>query len=54
LRAQNVLCAEIGEVVPAQEGISVSSQADGTRPLVHPKTDPFWIKFEELLKAGEK
>lgn len=54
LRANDILCAEIGEVVTEAEGITVESRAQGRRPLVHPKADPFWVKFEEMRAAGEK
>ena len=53
-RAQGILAAEIGEVRPAAEGL-VRILPDGERqPLVHPRVDPFWGKFEELLKAGAR
>lgn len=53
-RAKGVLCAEIGEVVPAAEGLTRRLPEGEVRELAHPKVDPFWGKFEELLQAGEK
>jgi hydrogenase maturation factor len=47
------LCAEVGEVVPAKQGLHVVTP-EGERALTHPQVDPYWGKFEELLRAGEK
>lgn len=53
-REAGILAAEVGEVRPASEGL-VRVLPDGRQePLVHPKVDPFWGKFEELLRAGKK
>ena len=39
----------VGEAVPEREGMHVY-EAGRKRKLVHPKVDPFWIRFEEYLK----
>jgi len=51
---RGIVCAEIGEVVPQTQGLSVIAPDGQARELVHPKVDPFWGKFEELLQAGAK
>jgi hydrogenase expression/formation protein HypE len=46
LEAEGIAASVVGEVVPRSKGLFIFS--DGRRrPLKHPKTDPFWIKFEE-------
>jgi len=52
LRARQILCADIGEVLHAAEGLNVVSPDGSRHELQHPKVDPFWGKFEELLRSG--
>lgn len=42
----------VGELVPKERGVRVLDEK-GERPLAHPRTDPFWIRFEEYLKRQE-
>ncbi len=52
-RERGIPAAEAGEIVPAAEGL-VRVLPNGSRQaLVHPKVDPYWGKFEELLRAGK-
>ena len=39
----------VGEAVPKSEGMHVYEEGR-KKILVHPKVDPFWIRFEEYLK----
>ena len=39
----------VGEAVPKNEGMHIYESGRKKR-LVHPKVDPFWIRFEEYLK----
>lgn len=48
LDSEGILASTVGELVPPEEGVSVIDE-DGTHPLEHPGTDPFWIRFEEYL-----
>lgn len=38
----------VGELRPVEHGVRVMDDR-GERPLEHPRTDPFWIRFEEYL-----
>lgn len=53
-RNQGITCAQIGEVVPEEQGLTVYSDQSQSFPLRHPKVDPFWGAFEALLHSGEK
>ncbi len=49
LEKKKIPASIAGEIVPAKEGMKI---VDGGKelPLVHPKVDPFWGRFEEYLK----
>jgi hydrogenase expression/formation protein HypE len=48
LAAEGIPASVCGEVRPASDGMRVVTR--GTRrPLLHPRADPFWGKFEEYL-----
>ena len=49
LRDKGIPASIAGEAVPLKNGIHVT-RAGKKQKLEHPKTDPFWGKFEELLK----
>ncbi|MDD3906017.1 MAG: AIR synthase family protein [Candidatus Omnitrophica bacterium] len=47
LKDEGILASIMGEAVPAKKGIHTIRR--GKKELLeHPKTDPFWIKFEEF------
>jgi hydrogenase expression/formation protein HypE len=54
LKAEGIPASIVGEVVPREEGTNLI-YPDHVEPLVHPKVDPFWIRFEEyLLKQSQR
>lgn len=52
LADEGIPASIVGEVVPEKEGLFIF-QKDKRYKLTHPKTDPFWMKFEEYLKKGK-
>lgn len=48
LESEGIPASAVGELTAAENGIRVVDAA-GEHELVHPKVDPFWIKFEEYL-----
>lgn len=49
LEDEGIPASIVGEAVPKDEGMHVY-EAGRKKTLVHPKVDPFWIRFEEYLK----
>lgn len=46
---ENIPASIIGEVLPEDKGIVIVEENKEYK-LEHPRTDPFWIRFEEYLK----
>lgn len=54
LEDAGIPCSIAGEAVPEKEGMHIYENGRKVR-LVHPKVDPFWIRFEEYSKKiGDK
>jgi hydrogenase maturation factor len=49
LKCANIPASVVGEAVPYKEGVYFL-KGNKKQKLTHPKTDPFWLKFEEFLK----
>jgi len=49
LKAEGISASIVGEAVPEEEGIHIFEKHLKYK-LEHPKTDPFWVVFEEYLK----
>lgn len=49
LERKNIPASIAGEIVPEKDGMKI---VDGSKelPLIHPRVDPFWMRFEEYLK----
>lgn len=52
LAAAGVPAARIGEIVPAEHGLTLVEEGR-ERPLVHPRVDPFWGALREALVRGD-
>ncbi len=50
-QSNGILAAIIGEVVPAVDGMYITGN-QGTRPLEHPVTDPYWALVERLAREA--
>ena len=49
LGKEGITASIIGEVLPESEGVVIEERGREYR-LEHPRTDPFWARFEEYLK----
>jgi hydrogenase maturation factor len=49
LEKENIPASIVGEMLPKKSGAMISDGKKKYR-LEHPKTDPFWVRFEEYLK----
>jgi len=53
LKGSGIPAGIVGEVVSEKEGMFIFDKNKKYR-LRHPKTDPFWAKFEEYLKNNAR
>jgi hydrogenase maturation factor len=53
LRDEGIPASIVGEAVPPEEKIHIFENGK-KHLLAHPKTDPFWGKFEEYLKKRKE
>lgn len=49
LQREGIQASVVGEVIPREEGTWLVYR-DRKEPLLHPKVDPFWLRFEEYLQ----
>ena len=49
LDAEGIPASVVGELTEPSTGVRVVDE-DGEHELVHPKVDPFWLRFEEYLR----
>ena len=53
LKDEGIPAGIVGEVVPRKEGLFIFEKKRKYK-LTHPKSDPFWSKFEEYLKKSNE
>jgi len=53
LEREGIPAAIVGEILSEERGMLIE-EAGRTRPLEHPKTDPFWRRFEEYLNLSRE
>jgi hydrogenase maturation factor len=52
LADKGIAASAVGEVTPQEQGMVVH-EGTSTRPLVHPRVDPFWAAFNEAIATGK-
>lgn len=52
LAAKGIAAAKIGETLPEAEGITLV-EGGRSRPLEHPRVDPFWAAFGNAMSRGD-
>ena len=51
LNGAGIQASQVGEVVPAEQGIRLV-ESGHERPLAHPRVDPFWVAYGKALAEG--
>lgn len=51
LRAKGILAAAVGTLVDEAEGFQIA-EGGKSRPIVHPRVDPFWNAMKEAMEKG--